>query len=167
MHSIQLHDWCVGVVVERGYQEHFELIGKLSPVNHSDDDSECELEGKQLRSRHKRFRIIRCEWMSDALRNFLRFLYEAHMTDWETSPEKRQAGGSNPRDRYERVPPDSTVGVPAVGLWQNCYNPAWLKTLQRHEVRQLHIIKKNYCFKINDEDDSDKQPEFVQGSSKL
>ncbi|RDX45343.1 hypothetical protein OH76DRAFT_1357918, partial [Lentinus brumalis] len=126
--------------------EHLDLMTKLTPVNHSEDETDVDMPRK--RSRANRFRIVRCDWMSDDLRNFLRALYEQHIDEWETSPTKRQAGGSAPRERVTTVPPMSELGRAAIGLWRNCYNEAWLGTLKPHELRKMCIIESKYDFTI-------------------
>ncbi|KAI0746377.1 hypothetical protein C8Q80DRAFT_1354618 [Daedaleopsis nitida] len=159
-----LHEACVGVVVDRGYDEHMELMSLLQPVNYSDDETDAE-EGRR-RSRASRFRIIQCLWMSDDLRTFLRKLYDAHCDDYEMSPDSK--GGRGPRERFVRDPPDAVVGTAATGLWSNCYNPQWLASLKRHELRKLNIRKGKYDFKIREYDEIQNEagPEFVQGSSR-
>ncbi len=102
--------------------------------------------------------------MSKELRTFLRSLDAMYIDDQEMAVE--YAGGSRARERIVPTPLRSTVGMPATGLWQNCYDTEWLATLKPHERRALKIIKKNYMFEIKPTGkQSSKQPEFVQGSS--
>lgn len=153
--------------------EHLELLTRLEAINQSEDETDCEPPFR--RSREKRFRIIRCEWMSDKLRAFLRSLDQLYLWDCLTDPEKKKQGGSTPRERFESNPVLSTLGIPALGLWRNCYNAAWLATLSPHERRALQIIDSDYVFpgdggheedEDEDEDMTPSQPEFVQGSSR-
>ncbi|RPD78429.1 hypothetical protein L226DRAFT_558372 [Lentinus tigrinus ALCF2SS1-7] len=141
-----LHATRVGVVVDCDYDEHLDLITKLTAVNHSEDETDVDM--PRRRTRANRFRIIACEWMSEELRGFLRALDKQYIDEWETSPARRRAGGSAPRERVIAVPPLSELGHAAIGLWRNCYNEAWLGTLKRHQIRQLCILEGKYDFTI-------------------
>ncbi|RDX41773.1 hypothetical protein OH76DRAFT_1363956 [Lentinus brumalis] len=142
----QLHGIRVGVIVDCDYDEHLDLMTKLTAVNHSEDETDVDM--PQKRTRANRFRIIRCDWMSDNLRKFLRALYAQYIDEWETSPTRRKLGGSAPRERVTTTPPLSELGHAAIGLWCNCYNEAWLATLKRHELCSLCIIEGTYDFTI-------------------
>ncbi|RPD60316.1 hypothetical protein L226DRAFT_471643, partial [Lentinus tigrinus ALCF2SS1-7] len=138
---------------------HLELIVRLTPVNHSEDETDVDLPRK--RSRACRFRIVLSEWMSEKLRDFLRALDKEYIDEWETSPARRRAGGSAPRERVTTTPLLSTLGTPAIGLWRNCYNSNWLSTLKRHEYRDLQVIESDYDFTIRR-----RKSAFTQGSSR-
>ncbi len=118
----------------------------LTAVNHSEDETDVDM--PRQRTRANRFRIVACDWMSVELRNFLRALYEQYVREWETSPARRSAGGSAPRERVTTTPAMSELGHPAIGLWRNCYNEAWLSTLKPHEYRRMCIIESKYDFTI-------------------
>ncbi|KAI0694481.1 hypothetical protein C8T65DRAFT_584992, partial [Cerioporus squamosus] len=139
--------------------EHKLLLSKFDPANHSED--ETDVEGPRRRSRANRFRIILSEWMSTGLRGLLRSFDEEYIDDWEMSPKKRRKGGSTPRERVIPTPLLSTLGTPAVGLWRNCYNEAWLQTLRPHDLRDLRIQPGTYDFNSHKK----RRPEFLQGSS--
>ncbi|RDX40593.1 hypothetical protein OH76DRAFT_1366006, partial [Lentinus brumalis] len=142
---------------------HIELLSKMRPVNHSEDETDAE--GSRRRSAANRFYRRDSRWMSTQLRTFLHRVDAVGKDDWERSPEKRSAGGNVPRTRVDRFPALSTDGTAAVGLWKNCYNQTYLSKLKPHLIRRLEIIDSDYDFRIKG-DQPTNQAEFVQGSSK-
>ncbi|KAI0710494.1 hypothetical protein C8Q76DRAFT_623967, partial [Earliella scabrosa] len=123
----------------RNYTKHQLLFRLLEPVNMSGD----EREGPKTAFPHI-YRIIVSSWQSQELRNFLWALDTMYRQDFGT----RGLGGNPPRQRVLREGTEEEDGVAPIGLWRNCYNPAWLKKQPPHIIRELEIVDEDYDFSL-------------------
>ncbi len=94
------------------------------------------------------FRIVEARWQSLELKTFLRLLDVLYRLDWAKPIGIRATAGNQPRVRVERPDGRSEDGVAPIGLWQNCYDVAWLESLRPHVRRSLNIIESDYQFDI-------------------
>ncbi|KAI0351493.1 hypothetical protein OH77DRAFT_1461862 [Trametes cingulata] len=122
---------------------HAVLFSRMGPLHMSDD----ETDGEEVQH-SPIYRIIIAAWQSEALRNFLWVLDRLWRMYWAKPENQRRKPGNHPRVRLLR--PDSKVelGEAPPGLWRNCYDEAWLKTLRPYERERLGIIDQDYDFTI-------------------
>ncbi len=106
---------------------------------------------ENARATHRRYRIIEAQWMSTALRTFLRRLDSIYIEYCAT----RGGGGSGPRERIPYPTPKVEDSPAPDGLWRNCYDDAWLASRPAHRLRKLQIIESNYDFSLHVEFDED------------
>ena len=95
-----------------------------------------------------KFRIIEARWQSLEFKIFLRTLDALYRETWAKPVGNRATSGNPPRERHEH--PDARVedGVAPIGLWRNCYNAAWLRSLRPHVRESLNIIDSDYDFSL-------------------
>ncbi len=56
--------------------------------------------------------------------------------------------GNQLRVRLERTDGRTEDGVAPIGLWRNCYDSSWLKSLRPHVRKSLNAIKSDYRFTL-------------------
>ncbi|KAI0672559.1 hypothetical protein C8Q78DRAFT_952174, partial [Trametes maxima] len=78
------------------------------------------------------FYILEQDWPSAIYKNFMRAIDAMAAND----ADSKSAVGA-------RAPP---------GLWRNCYDSKWLRTLKDHERRALRIVDEDYDFSIDPEE---------------
>lgn len=126
-----------------GMREHAVLFSKLQPVHMSGDEApSTEAERSNL------YFIIEAEWQSEELKNFFRQLDEIYIQDWKNQTGNRKRGGRGPRRRIAKVTSKVVDSVAPIGLWQNCYHPAWLKKQSFLVRASLEIVPQDYKFTI-------------------
>ncbi|KAI0650184.1 hypothetical protein C8Q79DRAFT_901495 [Trametes meyenii] len=123
--------------------KHAMLLRRMGPVHMSDD----ETDGDEVKHQAK-YRIVISEWQSEALRNFLWTLDRLWREHWAKPTHQWRTPGNMPRLR--RLRPDSKTkpGEAPPGLWRNCYDIEWLKTLKPFEREQLDVLDADYDFSI-------------------
>lgn len=116
------------------------MFAKLDIVHMSGDEAES-VEGR----RSGTYIIIEAAWQSEEMKLFLRALDERYFLDWA---DAHKQGGRGPRKRIAK--PDGRVvnSEAPVGLWINCYDPAWLRKQPPWVVRELYIINQPYKFDL-------------------
>ncbi|KAI1795835.1 hypothetical protein LXA43DRAFT_1090470 [Ganoderma leucocontextum] len=141
----------------RGWDQFDPLWQALTPANMSDDETDSgskKGKGKVTRRRKRHWptwTVIRSLWQSDALVEFLHGVDKHYRRDWENPGRysgKRKSSGQPPRRRYLKETSKVEEGVVPPGLWRNCYNPAWLKTLRPDEIAALQIIDEDFDLKL-------------------
>ena len=131
------------VVVDFKLSEHKALFAKLRPIHMSGDETDGD-----EKSIPPTFRIINVRWMSRELRLFLRTLDALYRERWAKPIGNRATAGNAPRYRVERSNGRWEDGVAPIGLWRNCYDSAWLKSLRPHVRASLNIIDADYNFSL-------------------
>ncbi|KAI0654539.1 hypothetical protein C8Q70DRAFT_925541 [Cubamyces menziesii] len=132
-----------------GLERHSVLFDKLSPQNMSGDETDGP-----SRKLPMAYRIIEASWQSDALKTFFRALDVKYRRDWEKPKGLQRAkGGNAPRTRITRADGRIEVGYAPCGLWRNCYNEEWLRSLASYQKRALQIVNSDYDFDLTTEDD--------------
>ncbi|PIL23155.1 hypothetical protein GSI_14464 [Ganoderma sinense ZZ0214-1] len=143
--------------VRRGWNQFDPLWVALTAANMSDDETDSETKkgkGKVTRRRKRHWptwTIIRSLWQSDKLVEFLHEIDKHYRRDWENPGRytgKRKSSGQPPRRRYLKTTSKVEDGVVPRGLWRNCYNAAWLKTLRPDEVAALQIINEDFDLEV-------------------
>ncbi|KZV59118.1 hypothetical protein PENSPDRAFT_672576 [Peniophora sp. CONT] len=108
------------------------IVDALGSDGGSDDES-------QVMAGQSAFMIQPLLWRAPALNKALRTGCLLHLTN-RFNDDGRPSRGAWPRLRLP--PPPSTPGVmprkPISGLPRNCYNPEWLKTLDKEAIRDLN-----------------------------
>lgn len=99
----------------------------------------------------KTFRIIRQQWMSNELRNFLRNLDHIYRANWRSPIGSRASRGNPPRIRISSKFSTTTGEVPP-RLPRNCYDRDWLAGLRQWQKDDLDIVEEDYDFTIDDEE---------------
>ncbi|KAI0688934.1 hypothetical protein C8Q76DRAFT_598459, partial [Earliella scabrosa] len=101
------------------------------------------------RQQHPRsYHIVEAAWQSDEFKAFVRMLDEWHIEDWQLKVGDRLQGGNTPRVRIALAKPRVINSPAPTGLWRNCYNPGWLRSLKEHVREQLQIIDEDYDFTL-------------------
>ncbi|PIL29456.1 hypothetical protein GSI_08398 [Ganoderma sinense ZZ0214-1] len=141
----------------RGWDQFDPLWEALTAANMSDDETDSgSKKGKEKVTRRRKrhwptWTIIRSLWQSDELVKLFHGIDKHYRRDWENPGRystKRKSSGQPPRRRYLRETSKVEDGVVPRGLWRNCYNPAWLKTLQPDEIAALQIINADCDLKL-------------------
>lgn len=141
----------------RGWDQFDPLWQALTPANMSDDETDSggkKGKGKATRRRKRHWptwTVIRSLWQSDTLIHFLHGVDKHYRRDWENPGRysaKRKSSGQPPRRRYLKATSKVEEGVVPRGLWRNCYNPAWLKTLRPDELAALQIIDEDFDLEL-------------------
>ncbi len=102
------------------------------------------------------YRIIESRWQSLVFKIFLRALDAKYRAAWEKpKPGKRAVGGNPPRTRISRADGRSEDGYAPPGLWRNCYDSDWLRSLEPYQRRALRIVNSDYDFDLTPELDED------------
>lgn len=115
----------------------------LRPVHMSGDETDG------LEKTHPpTFRIVEARWQSLAFKLFLRLLDALYRENWATPVGDRATSGNPPRVRIEQEDGRSKDSLAPIGLWRNCYDPAWLKSLRPHVRASLKIIDADYDFTL-------------------
>ena len=130
-------------MVEFELDQHKTLFAKLSPIHMSGDETDGP-----VKSIPPTFRIVNAEWQSTELKVFMRTLDALYRERWAKPTGDRATPGNPPRFRVERPDGRTVDGVAPVGLWRNCYNLAWLKSLRPHVRQSLNIIPSDYNFSL-------------------
>ncbi|KAH9847482.1 hypothetical protein C2E23DRAFT_741800 [Lenzites betulinus] len=139
----QLRDSRIFVILEFGLDQHKRLFSMLRPIHMSGD----ETDGTE-KTHPPTFRIVEARWQSLALKLFFRALDALYRECWAKPAGERATSGNPPRIRIERADARTEDSLAPIGLWKNCYDPAWLKSLRPHVRESLKIIDKNYDFKL-------------------
>ncbi|KII83127.1 hypothetical protein PLICRDRAFT_119787, partial [Plicaturopsis crispa FD-325 SS-3] len=103
----------------------------------------------------KTFRIVTPEWRSAVLTTFLRTVDDIGHENWRSPVHSRAVQGNPPRTRVEVDKPTSfnlELCKPIRGLWRNCYDSAWLASLQPWELAHLEPRDDDYDFTIPSEE---------------
>ncbi|KAH7920024.1 hypothetical protein BV22DRAFT_987510, partial [Leucogyrophana mollusca] len=120
--------------------EHLPLITKLSHHCVSSDEAEGDGSDKCFASKTP-------IWRSNEFSAFLWRLDEVIAARRVPKVGHNVVKGNPPRRRYHPTPPCvSTTSIAPPGLPINCYDPAWYKSLQEHEIASLDAIMTNYEF---------------------
>ncbi|KAH9853717.1 hypothetical protein C2E23DRAFT_776547 [Lenzites betulinus] len=122
---------------------HKRLFSMLRPVHMSGD----ETDGSE-KTHSPTFLIVNARWQSLSFRLFLRTLDALYRESWATPVGDRATSGNPPRVRIEREDCRSEDGLAPIGLWRNCYDQDWLKSLRPHVRASLKIIDADYDFKL-------------------
>ncbi|KAI0753045.1 hypothetical protein C8Q80DRAFT_1097709, partial [Daedaleopsis nitida] len=123
--------------------EHRKLFSILRPIHMSGDETDGP-----VKEHPPRFRIVEARWQSLELKTFLRALDALYREIWAKPAGTRVTSGNAPRVRLER--PDARIedGIAPIGLWKNCYDHAWLRSLRPHVRESLKIINTDYAFTL-------------------
>lgn len=132
------------VLLEHGWDHHFELFSLIKPQHMSDDETDRDEDGKRLLP--AAFTIRDAQWMSDLYRTFMRTLDDWHYDKWANGVDGVETGGNAPRT-HNSLGRVANPRAPS-GLWRNCYNNAWLATLKPHQRHRLKIIDADYDFTL-------------------
>ncbi|TFK83037.1 hypothetical protein K466DRAFT_499232, partial [Polyporus arcularius HHB13444] len=132
----------VCVIVEFGLNEHKILFVKLRPIHMSGDETDGP-----VKTHPPTFRIVEARWQSLELKTFLRALDALYRETWAKPVGQRATSGNPPRHRVEKAG-RSEEGVAPVGLWRNCYDDTWLRSLRPHVRASLNIIDSDYKFTL-------------------
>ncbi|KAI0675880.1 hypothetical protein C8Q78DRAFT_963590, partial [Trametes maxima] len=123
-------------------QHHYRLFNLLSVSSMSGDESD----GTNLCG-ERTYRIVNARWQSASLRKFLRTLDALHREAC-LAPKQRLGRWTYPIIRLETSGAQEEDGTPPVGLWRNCYDPAWLESLDVDRHYTLQIIDEDYDFAV-------------------
>ncbi|KAI0646433.1 hypothetical protein C8Q79DRAFT_926398 [Trametes meyenii] len=149
-----LFDARLAVITEMGLERHMALFDRLLAQNMSGD----ETDGPQ-RKLPMIYRIIESRWQSAALKTFLRALDAMYRAAWVTpQPGQRATGGNAPRTRVVRSGGPIEEGYAPAGLWRNCYDQEWLRSLQPYQRRALKVMNADYEFDLTPERDEEDIP---------
>lgn len=137
----QIHGSRVYVIFTFKLNQHKRLFSMLRPIHMSGDETDGE-----EKTHPPTFCIVEARWQSLALKIFFRTLDALYRECWANPIGDRATPGNPPRVRLER--PDARIedGVAPIGLWRNCYDPAWLKSLRPHVRASLRIVDADYDF---------------------
>ncbi|KAI0362976.1 hypothetical protein BV20DRAFT_1071321, partial [Pilatotrama ljubarskyi] len=131
------------VIIYLGQAQHKALFERMSAANMSEDETDGDtVEHPPV------YRIVIAEWQSEELRLFLWTLDTLYRAYWKKPPGSRRKAGNPPRTRLLRAGCKTVPGVAPAGLWENCYNPAWLSKLAPWEREALDIQEGNYDFSL-------------------
>ena len=115
----------------------------LRPIHMSGDETDG-----QTKTHPPTFRIVEARWQSLAFKTFLRTLDALYRECWAHPVGRRATPGNPPRNRVEHPEARVEDGIAPVGLWRNCYDRAWLKSLRPHVRASLKIIDADYDFTL-------------------
>ncbi|TFK62306.1 hypothetical protein BDN72DRAFT_777233, partial [Pluteus cervinus] len=131
---------------------HSDLLEHLSPEQMSEDETDTEEPSKL-------WRIIDVSWRSDEFSQMLRRLDTIYIENFyhqkgsnprnDDLPPKRHQSGQKGPSRGNFLPSRAS---PLKGLQQNCYNPVWLNSLPKWQLKKLDIKKGDYNFSIDSQD---------------
>ncbi|OJT09097.1 hypothetical protein TRAPUB_7 [Trametes pubescens] len=138
-----LKDSRVSIILEMKLYWHKRLFSMLRPVHMSGD----ETDGSD-KTHPPTFLIVNARWQSLLFRLFLRTLDALYRESWATPVGDRATSGNPPRVRIEREDCRSEDSLAPIGLWRNCYDQDWLKSLRPHVRASLKIIDADYDFKL-------------------
>ncbi|KAI0366437.1 hypothetical protein BV20DRAFT_952153, partial [Pilatotrama ljubarskyi] len=124
-------------------KEHKRLFSLLRPIHMSGD----ETDGAE-KTHPPKFRIVEARWQSLALKLFLRTLDALYRECWAKPVGERATSGNPPRIRLEHKDARVEDSLAPVGLWRNCYDEEWLKSLRPHVRASLNIIQEDYKFTL-------------------
>lgn len=94
-----------------------------------------------------KFRIFRPKWASQELCNYWWSLDAEYRLHYGKPTHERATRGNPPRDR--ELPEGSVeAGITPIGLWRNCYNKAWLDSLEPYLLWELEIVEEDFDFNL-------------------
>ncbi|KAL1941491.1 hypothetical protein VTO73DRAFT_6930 [Trametes versicolor] len=138
-----IRDSRVTVILEYKLTQHNRLFCILRPIHMSGDETDGD-----EKTHPPTFCIVEARWQSLAFKLFLRMLDALYRELWAQPIGDRATPGNPPRIRVERADPRVEDGVAPIGLWRNCYDSDWLKSLRPHVRESLNIIDKDYDFTL-------------------
>ncbi|KAI0738694.1 hypothetical protein C8Q80DRAFT_1113287, partial [Daedaleopsis nitida] len=116
---------------------HCALLSKLKPA-HVSPDKPADPDNPDCR----KFHIIEARWQSKAYKTFMRDI------DKKSAQSRANKSGNKRRERIELAIPETINSEAPVGLWRNCYDVMWLKSLEPHEFHALEVIEDEYDFSL-------------------
>ncbi|KAI0737796.1 hypothetical protein C8Q80DRAFT_1114763, partial [Daedaleopsis nitida] len=123
--------------------QHKRLFSILRPIHMSGDETDGP-----VKEHPPRFRIVEARWQSLELKTFLRAIDALYRDDWAKPVGCRATSDNAPRHRVEHSDARIEDGVAPIGLWRNCYDQAWLRSLRPHVRESLKIINTDYIFSL-------------------
>ncbi|KAI9060537.1 hypothetical protein FKP32DRAFT_1577556, partial [Trametes sanguinea] len=123
--------------------QHKRLLSMLRPVHMSGDETDGP-----TKTHPPTFRIVEARWQSLTLKLFLRALDDLYREMWAKPVGDRATSGNPPRIRVQRPGGRVEEGIAPIGLWRNCYDRDWLKSLRPHVRESLNIIDEDYNFTL-------------------
>lgn len=148
----QIRDNRVFVILTYKLNQHKRLFSMLRPIHMSGDETDGE-----EKTHPPTFRIVLARWQSLAFRLFLWALDVLYRECWAHPTGDRATSGNPPRIRVEREDAKSEDSLAPIGLWRNCYDQEWLKSLRPHVRASLKIIDKDYDFSLPPPKKTEKQ----------
>ncbi|KAI0652976.1 hypothetical protein C8Q70DRAFT_1059733 [Cubamyces menziesii] len=127
------------VISGGGLDHHKVLFDRLAAPNMSGDETDHAGEESPTG-----YRIVESRWQSDDLKAFMRHLddrYRNYQEQLVADEKLLHTRLAHPGARVE----DSFAPR---GLWQNCYNPEWLRKLPQYKRCALKVIKSDYDFDL-------------------
>ncbi|EIW86028.1 hypothetical protein CONPUDRAFT_68650 [Coniophora puteana RWD-64-598 SS2] len=100
----------------------------------------------------KRYLIVKPVWRSLEFTIFLHALDRKYREAWRSPGGGRRATPGNP-PRIRKESSLSDLGIVPKGLYRNCYDAKWLKSIKSWQRENLMIIDEDYDFFIHDIDD--------------
>ncbi|KAJ8454816.1 hypothetical protein ONZ51_g12806 [Trametes cubensis] len=162
----ELYDSRLRVVALTGLERHMLLFTRLSPDNMSDDETD-----RPPFHRPRTYRIIESRWQSLALKTFLRGLDALYRQGWDRSRPRVRFAGAPPRVRIPQEGGPEADGLAPTGLWRNCYDKDWLRTLDADQRNTLEVIDDDYDFSLRREvpvmDTGDRQAGVDEGTERM
>ncbi len=151
---LQLLEERVTVCDRHGWTQFDPLLDCLEPVNMSADEADVDKNGVKLYP--PQYTIIENFWPSEKFTGLMRGFDKHHRADWAAPQrygKKGKTGGNPPRLRHEGKGKKRKVapGVAPIGLWRNCYNTAWLDTLDEEDLEKLQIIDEDFDLTLPEE----------------
>ena len=127
-----------------GLLRHAALLNKLRPCHMSGDEATVETGAGDSGTSGQAYHIIEAAWQSQEFKTCMRDLDVWNIRDFDANG----SSGSRPRRRVALLEPHIVDSSAPVGLWRNCYNPSWLKTLDKPRRRLLRIIDEDFDFTL-------------------
>ncbi|KAI0653768.1 hypothetical protein C8Q70DRAFT_927064 [Cubamyces menziesii] len=144
---MQLYESRLRVIASTGLERHLLLFDRLTADNMSDDDTD-----RPAYHLPRTYRIIESRWQSLVLKTFLRGLDALYRQGvWDRSRPRVRFAGASPRVRIPQEGGPEADGCPAAGLWRNCYDEGWLRSLDADQRDVLAIIEEDYDFSLRRE----------------
>ncbi len=137
----------VKVIDNHNFINHVELFEMLQPCHMSGDEAVVAEEDDRQLLPHV-FHIVEAAWQSKEFKVFVRTLDDWNIEDQRQKTGESQSGGNCPRRRIEKADPSVVNSRAPIGLWRNCYDEEWLRSLKPHVRERLNIIPDDYNFSL-------------------
>ncbi len=124
------------------------LFDKMKPCHMSGDEAEIDADDNDRQMHPRVFYIVDAFWQSKEFKTGVRVLDGWNVEDWRQCVGDTLPGGNAPRRRIGLAEPRVVNSKAPKGLWKNCYNKKWLRTLKPHVRRKLRIINADFDFSL-------------------